>query len=332
MYNCDYCGKSFISISGLAGHLGHCLKNPAYSWTKEKLSNVSIKSAVTRKKNNPYKYLIKDFELVCEKCGKSYIVSTTQEKFDKGKHTKFCSVSCRNSHVVTDETKKKISESLKERELNKITEDDRKRRRKVYKCKVCGSEFTFFDNRDCGGRQYCSKKCKHEFLSKNTGGYRNGSGRGKSGWYKGIHCDSTWELAYVVYNIDHNINIKRCTEYRTYEYKGKIHKYVPDFVVDETLVEIKGFRTEQWEAKLKHNPDIKVIYKPDIKPYIEYVVSKYGYDYTNLYDSSNPKNDINGKQYIWMHNSEKTLCVKASEYNEYINKGYVRGRRKAQNT
>ena len=30
-------------------------------------------------------------------------------------------------------------------------------------------------------------------------------GNAKQGWYKGIHCDSTWELAYLVYHIEHNL-------------------------------------------------------------------------------------------------------------------------------
>ena len=48
----------------------------------------------------------------------------------------------------------------------------------------------------------------------NNGGYRQGSGRGKKGWYKGFFCDSSWELAYVIYCLDHNIDIKRNTNKR----------------------------------------------------------------------------------------------------------------------
>lgn len=45
--------------------------------------------------------------------------------------------------------------------------------------------------------------------SKSMGGYRKGSGVGKSGWYNGIYCDSSWELAYVIYHIDNNLPIIR---------------------------------------------------------------------------------------------------------------------------
>ena len=46
-------------------------------------------------------------------------------------------------------------------------------------CKYCGNEFTIFDIRNIRGRTYCSKECKHKYLSEHTGGYREGSGRGK---------------------------------------------------------------------------------------------------------------------------------------------------------
>ncbi|MEI7942893.1 MAG: hypothetical protein WCH76_06985 [Candidatus Riflemargulisbacteria bacterium] len=42
-----------------------------------------------------------------------------------------------------------------------------------------------------------------------SGGYRRKSGRGKHGWYKGIWCDSSWELAWVMYHLDHGIPFER---------------------------------------------------------------------------------------------------------------------------
>ena len=113
-------------------------------------------------------------------------------------------------------------------------------------------------------------------LNSRAGGKRHGSGRGKKGYYKGIFCDSSWELAYVVYNIDNNINIKRCNEKRKYIYNREEHIYIPDFIVDSEIVEIKGYNTEIWQAKLKYNPDIKVLYESDMKFYIDYVVERYG--------------------------------------------------------
>lgn len=116
------------------------------------------------------------------------------------------------------------------------------------------------------------------------GGYVRGSGRGKKGWYQNFFCDSSWELAYVIYCLDHNISIKRNTEKRKYEWNGKIKNYIPDFIVNNELVEIKGFKTNEWMAKLQANPDIKVLYEPDLQTIIKYVVDKYGKDYVKLYE------------------------------------------------
>lgn len=117
-----------------------------------------------------------------------------------------------------------------------------------------------------------------------AGGLRRGSGKGKKGWYKGIFCDSSWELAFVIWNLDNNKNINRCTERRKYIYNGEEHIYIPDFVIDNNLYEIKGYITKQWLAKHEYNKDIKVLYFEDIKPYLDYVISKYGEDFTKLYD------------------------------------------------
>jgi len=117
-----------------------------------------------------------------------------------------------------------------------------------------------------------------------NGGYRQGSGRGKKGWYKGFFCHSSWELAYVAYCLDHNIDIKRNTEKRQYVWKDKVKNYIPDFIVEGNLIEIKGFKTEQWLAKLEANPDVKVLYEKDLEPVLSYVKNKYGKDFASLYE------------------------------------------------
>lgn len=122
-----------------------------------------------------------------------------------------------------------------------------------------------------------------ETMKKNplAGGKRHGSGRGRKGWYKGIFCDSSWELAFVVYNIDNNIDISRCTEKRKYIYQNEEHIYIPDFCVNNEIIEIKGYKTKQWEEKLKYNPDVKVLYCNDIDFYVKYCEEKYGKNWIN---------------------------------------------------
>lgn len=132
-------------------------------------------------------------------------------------------------------------------------------------------------------------KAKLSIIAKQRklGGYIRGSGRGYKGWYKGYFCDSSWELAYIIYCIDNNIEVKRNLEKRQYIWQGKIKNYIPDFIVEGSLIEIKGYITEEWKAKIYSNPDIKVLYKEDMEPIIDYVIDKYGENYINLYETIN---------------------------------------------
>ena len=117
----------------------------------------------------------------------------------------------------------------------------------------------------------------------NNGGIRAGSGRGKSGWYKGFYCRSSWELAFVIYHLDHNNEIYICNQVRHYEWNGKVRKYYPDFVLDGQVIEIKGYVTEQWEQKHFNNPDIMLITYKDLKDILLYVIKVYGKNFVDLY-------------------------------------------------
>ena len=118
------------------------------------------------------------------------------------------------------------------------------------------------------------------------GGYKEKCGRGKHGWYKGIWCDSSWELAFVIYHLENNLFIKRCNEFRTYKYKDKTYKYYPDFITDEGIFEIKGYCDEISQTKHNQHPDIKMIYFDDMKIYLNYVIKKYGRNFIRLYDKN----------------------------------------------
>ena len=115
----------------------------------------------------------------------------------------------------------------------------------------------------------------------NAGGLRPKSGRGKKGWYKGYFCDSTYELVYVIYNIDHDIKFRRCGKHYEYFYLGEKHRYYPDFELEDgTLVEIKGFKNGQTFAKLKsvYDVDIILLTEDKLSYAFDYVKSKYEYE------------------------------------------------------
>ena len=260
--------------------------------------------------------------LYCENCGKVIDGSYGSGRFCN----RHCATIYGNTHRPkrSDESKKKTSISVKNSIKCQIAAE---RSRKIYHCKYCNKEFFISDIRDISGRLYCSKECKHKYLSEHTGGYREGSGRGKQGWYKGIHCDSSWELAFLVYYMDHNLYIERCKEKRQYVWNNKQHTYYPDFITDDGIIEIKGYSTDQWKSKEEQNPDVIVLYKDDMKLYLDYVINTYGTDFIKLYDGYNPKLDLKNHTYVWVHNEKENHMIKTNLYDEYINKGFIRGRK-----
>lgn len=112
--------------------------------------------------------------------------------------------------------------------------------------------------------------------------YNKHHGNAKQGWYKNIHCDSTWELAYLVYHIENNLYIKRCDKYFNFIWENEHHKYIPDFITNEGIIEIKGRKTKKSIEKEKQFPNIKVIDINLIKSYLDYVIKKYGDEFWKI--------------------------------------------------
>ena len=187
---------------------------------------------------------------VCPKCG---------NEFENNTGRRFCSKKCANSHVQTEEQNLKRKEKARIRIAKKISDGTIKK--EIRKCKICQKEFIVKSRNK--NQKYCSHECASQdaVKFKNCGGYREGSGRGKSGYYKGIFCSSTYELVYVIYRLDHNLPVKR--------FEGVLQneklKYIPDFIEDNTIVEIKGYYQYLVDEKCKlarsKGYDIKVLYK-----------------------------------------------------------------------
>lgn len=160
------------------------------------------------------------------------------------------------------------------------------------------------------------KECeRREKISKTQKGntnwkYNKTRGNSKKGWYKGIFCDSTWELAFVVYYIEHNKNIKRCTEYLKYNYNNEEHLYLPDFITDEGIVEIKGRCDDKFFAKHKQYPNIKVIDSTLIKPYLKYVIDIYGIEFWKcLYEENKNNIIVKNKKLIKQEEKQKKINI-----------------------
>jgi hypothetical protein len=114
----------------------------------------------------------------------------------------------------------------------------------------------------------------------------NKGGRGKQGKYKNIYCNSSWELAYLIYCFDNNIKIQRNTQGFEYIFNGMKFHYFPDFIKEnDTYVEIKGYKNERYNDKISQFKNkLEIIDKEKIKPYLDYVIQKYGINFIELYE------------------------------------------------
>jgi hypothetical protein len=153
-------------------------------------------------------------------------------------------------------------------------------------CPICKQMFN-----KSYSKVYCSKECYLNdkdllYRGNGSGGYRKGSGVGKKGWYKGYWCDSSWELAFVIYNLEHNIEFKRNKLAFSYLFKDKTHNYYPDFEMnDGSFIEIKGYETLKDIEKYKTlGLKLSILYKKDIQYILDYVIKKYSKNYIVLYE------------------------------------------------
>jgi hypothetical protein len=112
-----------------------------------------------------------------------------------------------------------------------------------------------------------------------NGGFRERCGSTKKGYYNNIFCASTYELAFLVFCLDHGADITRCFDVFEYEYLGRKHVYHPDFNIGDVIYEIKGYYTDVVDVKKKAvescGREIHIINRVDIQPYIEYVKKRY---------------------------------------------------------
>ena len=123
-------------------------------------------------------------------------------------------------------------------------------------------------------------KQNHIYWNRNKSKYKNG-------WYRGIWCDSSWQLAFVIYNLEHDIKFERNKEGFEYQHQGHKHTYFPDFIMEDgTYVQIKGVMSEKAKIKIETFKYPLIVIDPEgIKPYIKYAIQKYGKNFISLYQN-----------------------------------------------
>ena len=143
------------------------------------------------------------------------------------------------------------------------------------------------------------------------GGYRQGSGRSRSGYYKGIYCGSTYELCWVIYSLDHNINFTR--------FPGKLESngiiYYPDFLLDDgkTIIETKGYEAQESVDKKSKVAEslgyrVEVLRKKDLEYAFKYIQKTYNTTkFFTLYDEYKPKYSYTCSHCKMQYETDKVL-------------------------
>lgn len=304
-YQC-VCGKTFTDPQKFNGHKQGCKIHITKKYgsleayyqiknrSKQKGNETRKKKTLERKEALRKQWVAEKH--ICENCGK-----VMTEKFGSGR---FCSRSCANSHKKSESTKQKIKKSL----LDYNTANVSKSRNLSNKlqaeyalnptlCVICGNALPYSQRK----RITCSRACYNKLRSNIRLDKIQSQGlsisrinkRYKYGFYRDIPCDSSWELAFLVYVLEnYSVSIKRNVDWFSYIYENQEHLYNPDFLVNDTYIEIKNYYTEQVGAKIQYFPDDKqliVLYKKDIDICIKYCIQKYGKKFWEvLYDKDKP--------------------------------------------
>ena len=287
---CKWCSK-IIEVEKqpmFASHIASCSLNPNIGDIRKKISDAF------KGKEKSKRVVIKQ---CCPKCGNEFEIRILESLFKRNKYNKFCSQSCANGKIWSEEHKRLLSETNKNSEkvkqaniinLEKLRLSGNSRGLGKSKCSTNKSyTFTCLYCGEMGEEHNYRKNRKYHpsCWKKASGGIRKGSSRGKSGLYKGYWCDSSYELAYLIFCLEHSISIERNKQSFAYVYKLKQHLFFPDFRVNGKLTEIKNYRSDLTDAKLLSVTEpIDIYYKDTIQFALEYVIGKYGKNFVDLYE------------------------------------------------
>lgn len=112
------------------------------------------------------------------------------------------------------------------------------------------------------------------------GKYDSSGRKGHRGHYDGLYFHSSWELAYYIWRKElFGSVILRNTKYRIkYKYKDIEYDYIPDFIENDNLVEIKGYLwSEKDNCKYNQTKDkVQYLFQEDLSAAIQYCKVKYG--------------------------------------------------------
>jgi hypothetical protein len=247
-----------------------------------KLNNIIRKEKAT----NNFLKKINEFKLLGKKC-KQCENFLEYKKFTSD----FCNHSCAAKYNNVNRTVNFTIEGKEKQQetglKNLLKTSNRKGIRKYFdlNCCICKKDFKVTYEKKLN--KTCSKECRSKLFSQTN--HRENNTSGKYGYYQEIYCASSWELAFLITNLDLGHNIERCKLTFTYVMNGEQHTYFPDFIMNGIIYEIKGYEKEdvklKTEAVMQAGYKIEVIRKKEILPIIKAIKNRYDIkDITVLYD------------------------------------------------
>lgn len=177
--------------------------------------------------------------MICKKCS---IIFEAKKGL-----VNYCSLQCRNSHVRTDESKKKIAKIMLELNLPKriVSEETKKKifetksknnsllirvTEKMKNCSYCKKEFISTRGRSSHFPTLCSDECYLSMKKYNAKGI-------KRQYYNGLIFDSGWEVEIAKFLDSNNFEwIQPKQAVCWIDKKGKQRRYYPDFYLPKFAV------------------------------------------------------------------------------------------------
>lgn len=300
-YICE-CFTTFTTPNKFNGHKSNCKQHIINKYgdlttykAKYKSAGEKLRTAAKAKQKEQAEFELNKWiseQHICEKCGK-----VMSEKFGSGR---FCSRSCSNGRQKSAEERIKIgnrvaaSEKFIESSIKKHNYNEKNCLKNPNRCVVCNRviPYEIKHNKTCS--EDCYRKLRADIRFKTIeeiGLNHSNKSIYKYGFYQGIECDSGWELAFLLYHIHQKHNIVRNNTYFNYVFEGEEHRYYPDFIVDDTYYEIKGYKDDKFFEKVKqfpHNKKLVVVDFRTIDKYINYSIKHFGEDFYSLYDTDKP--------------------------------------------
>lgn len=262
---CKTCGKECVDLRSLGVHITRTHKDTVKNYYDE--------------------FMKKDNEGICKICkNKTNFIGIT-----KGYYI-YCSSKCANRD---EETKNKIlktstelyggigfaSKELREKSKTSAIKNGHNLYGNIQKMKqTLKKKF---------GYEYPAQITEFKEKIKNTKDINNSPTSYKFK-YKNTFFDSSWELAYYIWLEDHNINFEYHKQnfYYEYEFSGVNHRYYPDFIVDNKVIDLKNkylysrllIENTQENAKYKCmiENNVCILLEQDMEPYLNYIQNNYG--------------------------------------------------------